>query len=119
MRRLVIFCIVILLCLSAALFRTAVDPLDFTGQWYSASDQSVFFFQEGLIYRSRNFAGLSDTETISGAYTFVKDSIFLFAAGIDGLEEERQLYLVNRGAESSLCENRDGTGEVFFIRYKE
>ena len=120
MRRLVIFCIVILLCLSAAaLFRTAVDPLDFTGQWYSASDQSAFFFQEGLIYRSRNSAGLSGTETISGAYTFGKDSIFLFAAGIDGLEEERQLYLVNRGAESSLCENRDGSGKVFFIRYKE
>ena len=120
MRYLVILCVVIFICiLTVGLCRTAVDPGEFTGKWYSAADQSVYLFQEGLIYCGRHAVAISETETLSGAYSFGKDSIFLFATGIPGLEKERELYLVNRGEESSLCENRDGSGKVYFIRYKE
>ena len=113
-------CVVIFICvLMTGLCRIAVDPSDFTGKWYSATDQSAYLFQEGLIYCSQYSVALSGTETISGAYSFGADSIFLFAEGIPGLEEERELFLVTRGAESCLCENRDGTGTSFFIRYNE
>ena len=119
MRRLYLISSVLLACLALGLCLTAVDPEDFTGQWYSAADQSVYLFRDGLVFCSRHAVPLSDTETISGAYTFGKDRIYLFASGIPGLEKERELYLVISGEEHCLCENPDGTGTVYFIRYQE
>ena len=120
MRRLTIISIVILICiLMAGLCRTAVNPGDFTGKWYSPADQSVYLFQEGLIFCSRHSVPLSETQTISGAYSFGADSIFLFAEGIPGLEKERELYLITRGEERCLCESKDGVGMIYFSRYNE
>ena len=120
MKRFVVICITILFCLTAVgLSRSAADPDDFTGQWYSAADQSVYLFREGLIFCSRHRVPLSDKDAISGAYTFGKDRIFLFATGIPGLETERELYLITEGEECFLGENPDGTGTVYFIRYQE
>ena len=120
MRRSFLICIVILIVLvSAGLSLTATDPDDFIGQWYSAADQSVYQFREGLIFCAKHTVPLSDAEVISGAYSFGKDSIFLFATGIPGLETERELFLIARGEECFLCENPDGTGTVYFIRYQE
>ena len=120
MRRLAIsFISIILIILIAGLCQTALNPEDFSGIWYSANDQTVYRFQEGLIYSAKHAVQLSDSASISGAYTFCKESIFMFVTGIDGLETEREVYLVENGNGSFLCENDDGTGIVYFIRYNE
>lgn len=111
--------IFIILVLLAGLCRTAVDPEDFTGTWYSSKDQSQYLFREGILYCTQNPIPLSDTGYISGAYTFVRGSVFLFARGIPGLEQEKQLYLFRKDRGSFLCENPDGTGNIYFIRYEQ
>ena len=95
MRRLAVFCIVIILLFILVGFsQTAIDPEDFSGEWYSSDKQNVYIFQEGLIYCSQYPIALSDSAFISGAYFHCDDSIILFAAGIPGLETEKELYLV-------------------------
>lgn len=119
MKRWTVFGIGILLCiLVTGLTRTALDPADYTGVWYSPEDQSAYLFQEGLIFCEKHPVAVSDSDFISGSYTFCGDSVFLFAEGISGLEQEMELYLVHKGESSVLCENQDGTGKVYFIRYK-
>ena len=111
--------LILALGLAAVLCRTAVDPADFTGRWYASADQSVYLFQEGIVYCAKHPVMLSEEDAISGAYAFGRDSICLFARGVPGLERERVLYLVRREDSSFLCENRDGTGPVYFIRYDQ
>lgn len=114
MRRSALFGILILICaIIAGLCQTAVDPEDFTGQWYASSDQSIYTFREGIVFSGKF------PDSISGAYTFSRKSIFLFAKGVPGLEQEKQLYLLQKDDGSFLCENPDGTGEIYFIRYKD
>jgi len=120
MKRLAAFSTIILLFIIITGFgQTAVDPEDFAGQWYSSSDQSVYLFQEGLIYCPKHAVAISDNASISGAYSYCKNSIYLFAIGVNGLETEKALYLVHSGDGSFLCENKDGSGIIYFIRYKE
>ena len=115
-----LFCILILaLSLIAVLCRAAVDPEDFTGQWYASADQSVYLFHEGIVYCAKYPVMLSEEAAISGAYVFSRDTICLFARGVPGLERERVLYLVHGEESSFLCENRNGTGPVYFIRYAQ
>lgn len=117
MRRWIVSGFGILLCiLGVALSRPAMDTADFTGEWYSSADQSIYLFQEGILYCAKHGIPLSEETSISGAYTFSRDSIFLFAKGIPGMEREKELYLVRKDGGSFLCENRDGTGPVYFIR---
>ena len=119
MKRLAVSCVIIFLCiLVAGLCQSAIDAEDFTGQWYSSVDQSVYLFQDGILYCSKHAVALSDSTSISGAYSFSRNSIFLFAEGIPGLETEKEIFLVHSGEGSLLCENEDGTGAVYFIRYK-
>lgn len=108
--------IVTLLILIIGLNQTVMAPESYSGQWYSADDQSIYSFHEGLIYCSKYTVALSDTDSISGAYSYCKDSIVLFAQGIDGLETEKEIYLVQNKDGSFLCENPDGTGKTYFIR---
>ena len=108
--------IVTLLILIIGLNQPVMAPQNYSGQWYSADDQTIYSFQEGLIYRSKYTVALSDTDSISGAYSYCKDSIVLFAQGIDGLETEKEIYLVQNKDGSFLCENPDGTGKTYFIR---
>ena len=120
MRRLVILLLVILLLIIiAGLSRTALDPEVFRGEWYSADDQNVYLFQEGLIYCSRSSDALTDADSISGAYTYSRDSIFLFVEGVPGLETEQEIYLVQNHDGRFLCENKDGTGMIYFIQCNE
>lgn len=120
MKRLFLFGImIVLLAVIVGFSRTAFDPDAFTGKWYSAADQSVYLFQEGLIYNSKHSVPVSDKDALSGAYTCCKDSVYLFAKGIAGLETEKELFLVERNDGSFLCEREDGSGEIYFIRYKE
>lgn len=120
MNRTSFFCIILCLGIVIAFWgQTAIDPEDFSGQWYSSGDQNAYLFREGLIYNSKHTVKLSDSEFISGAYSYCKDSIFLFAEGIEGLETEKELYLVHKGDGSFLCENKDGSGTIYFIRYNK
>lgn len=120
MRRLAILSVILfLLIIIAGLSQTAMDPDNFTGKWYSSKDQSIYLFQEGLIYSPKHAVALSDKDSISGAYSFCGTSVFLFAKGIDGLETEQELYLVTNHDGCFLCENTDGSGTVYFIRYDQ
>lgn len=117
MKYLLPLCLVLLI-IALGLNQPLLDPLDYTGQWYSAADQSVYLFENGLIHCQRHTIPVSHSDTISGAYSFSRHSILLFAQGIEGLETEKELYPVHKNEGSFLCENKDGTGEIYFIRYK-
>ncbi len=117
MKRLIISAIIIMvLVISCLLNQTAWDPGYFSGEWYSIQDQSVYLFEEGILYCRHRSVPVSSTEFISGAYSVSRKSVFLFAGGIDGLEQSRELYLVENDTESFLCENKDGSGQIFFVR---
>ena len=118
MKHILALCFVLLIII-LALNQTIIDPQDFTGQWYSTKDQTVYLFQNGLIHCPKHPIAISRSDTISGAYSFSNNSIFLFAKGIDGLKTEKELYLIHRDEGSFLCENDDGDGEIYFIRYKK
>jgi len=109
----------VLLVLILVLGQTAINSQDYIGQWYSADDQSIYLFQDGLIYCSKHIVALSEKDSISGAYTYSKNSILLFAKGIEGLETEQEVYLVNNEDGSFLCENKNGKGKIYFIRYQK
>ncbi len=120
MKRVAVICIVLfIICIFTGLSRTALDPEDFSGLWYTAEDQRAYSFQEGLIFCSKQYPGISGVESIRGAYWYCKDSVILFAKGIEGLETEKELYLIYNGDMSCLCENKDGSGKIYFIRYNE
>ena len=116
MKRWGIAAAVVLLAGFLMLSRTALDPEDFAGQWYSSREQCIYDFRDGLIYCARYPICELDGEPLSGAYAFSGRSILLFVQGIEGLETEREVYLVETREESLLCENKDGTGQIYFIR---
>lgn len=120
MKRFAIVCMVLMIIgIVVGLSRTALDPEDFSGLWYSSDDPSAYLFQEGLIYRSHKDPKVSGLDSFCGAYWFCRDSVFLFVQGMDGLETEKELYLVYGDDVSFLCEHADGSGKNYFIRYKE
>ena len=108
---------VILLLIVAGLCQPVVDPQNYTGLWYSADDQTVYLFQNGLIYCKKHAVPISDTDFVSGAYSYCKNSILLFANGVEGLETVKEVFWVQNDDGSFLCENKDGSGEIYFIRY--
>lgn len=117
MKRLSLFCTMfMLIIIVGGLCLTAIDPADYSGKWYSTKDQNVYLFQEGMIYCPKHAVMLSDTEYISGAYTYSQSSIFLFVDGIEGLETGRELFLIQSADSCFLCEKSDGSGTVYFIR---
>ncbi len=116
MKRWVISISIILLTIICLLGKTAMDPEDFSGEWYSGKEQCIYLFCDGLIYCQKYPVSLSDSDFISGAYTFSEKSVFLFAEGIEGLESPREVYLIQNKDESLLCENDDGSGKIYFIR---
>ena len=120
MKRIAIFCIIIISIISIiGLSQTAINPESFSGEWYASGDQRVFLFQNGLIYSPKNAVISSDAGAVSGAYTYCSDSVFLFTEGVQGLETEKQLYLVHQDVSSFLCDNKDGTGKIYFIRQRK
>ena len=120
MKRWAVLCGALLLILFGVLLgRTAIDPADYTGEWYSYETQRLYCFQNGLIYSPKHGETVSDALPISGAYAFGRNRIFLFVEGISGLESEKQIYLVKHGSEHILCENKDGSGQIYFVRMIE
>lgn len=118
MKRVTLWCIIFsILLIIVGLCQTAINPNAFTGQWYSSADQSIYVFQNGLITCNKHDVTTPEMASISGAYTYCKDSIYLFVNGIEGLETEKELYLVHKGEGSFLFENKDGTGKFYFVRY--
>lgn len=107
----------ILFLVITGLCQPVVDPQNYTGLWYSADDQTVYLFQNGLIYCTKHAVPISDTDFVSGAYFYYKNSVLLFANGVEGLEAEKEVYWVQNDDGSFLCENKDGSGEIYFIRY--
>lgn len=116
MKRWAIAAAIVLLVIFCTLNRTAVNPDDFTGPWYSGTEQCIYHFQDGLISCPKYSILISDGKPISGAYAFAGKSVFLFAEGIEGLETEREVFLIKTAEESLLCENKDGSGQIYFIR---
>ena len=116
MKRWGIAAAVLLLGIFCALNRPAIDPADFTGDWYSSREQCIYHFQDGLIYCPKYPVMVSGADSISGAYVFSGKSIFFFAEGIEGLETEREVYLIETKEESLLCEKADGSGQIYFVR---
>ena len=110
---------IITVAIIAFLGQSAVDPEDFTGEWYSANGQHIYLFQNGIIQCEQHFAELPDGSTFSGAYSFSGKSVALFAMGVDGLEEVKELYLIEHKEESLLCDNSDGTGTIYFVRHNK
>jgi len=100
MKRWGIAAVMALLAAFLFLSRTAVDPEDFTGQWYSSREQCIYEFRDGLIYCSKYPLCKLEEGALSGAYVFSGKSIFLFARGIEGLETEREVYLIEKPEES-------------------
>lgn len=96
--------------------RTATDPQDYSGEWYSADCQCIYLFQEGIIYSRKHTVPLTEGNAISGAYIFAGDTVALFAVGVDGLETVKELYLIQNEEGSILCENRNEDSKIFFIR---
>ena len=116
MKRWGIAAAVVLLGIFCALNQTAMDPADFTGDWYSSREQCIYHFRNGLISCPKYPIMISDGDSISGAYVFSGKSVLLFAEGIEGLETEREVYLIETEDESLLCEKPDGTGQIYFVR---
>lgn len=119
MKRFLITAVIIILAVIGMLGQTILDPADYTGEWYSANGQCVYLFREGIIYCEKHSIPLFDGSAVSGAYTFSGKSIVLFAAGAEGLETTRELYLIEHKEEIYLCDNEEGTGEIFFIRSQQ
>lgn len=109
---------VMVTAMAVLLAQPAVDPEDFTGEWYSATGQHIYLFQNGIIHCEQHSAALPDGSTFSGAYAFSGKSIALFAMGVDGLETVKELYLVQNKEGSLLCDHADGSGTIYFVRHK-
>jgi len=116
MKRWVMALVILFLLLLCFLGQTAMDPEDFSGEWYSSQEQAVYLFEEGIIYCQKYPIAVSEYDYISGGYAFSGKSVFLFAKGIDGLETAKEVYLIQNADESILCEHKDGTGNIYFVR---
>ena len=120
MRRLAAFCVFLIVSILAiGLFCVALDPNQYAGYWYSSNDQCVYLFQDGLIFSVNNAEAFLNEDSFEGAYTYSKDVVFLFVKDIEGLEREKNLYLHHSGDASFLCENKDGSGKIYFMRYNK
>ena len=106
----------LLLAAGLLLGRTA-SPYDlFTGEWYSCDEGNRYVFSQGIIVCEEFGIPLGENQTMSGAYCVSRDSMVLFAQGVEGLETERDVYLVHGPGGDALCEYPDGTGRIFFTR---
>ena len=119
MKKWLLFGIAVIIVISIAfLGQPAVDPEDFTGQWYSTNGQTIYRFQNGIIQCDKHSVAINNGSTFSGAYIFSGKSVTLFAMGVDGLETVKELYLIENKEEFLLCERPDGTGTIYFVRSK-
>lgn len=114
MKRWIPLCVAFLFGGVVLLSRTAISYEDFTGTWYSCSSGEGYLFSQGIIVCQEN--AREEAWAMDGAYSVSRDSLFLFARGVEGLETERVVYLIHRSEGDLLCEKHDGTGAVYFTR---
>lgn len=116
MKRWIALSIVIIILAGGLLFlkRTAIDPSDFTGEWYGAEDGQLYRFHEGLIECPENTH--KDRGDFGGAYFFCGDRVILFTIESDSVSQVRELYLAGEPKGEFLCESPDGTGRIVFSR---
>lgn len=108
---------IVLLLLAAAgilLAQGAVDPADFTGDWYGAEDGRLYQFHEGIISTPEVPRGTEDG--FCGAYIFCKDRILLFTTDTGGQSKLRELYPAGEPKGEFLSETPDGAGRIVFSR---
>ena len=116
MKRWIVFAIVIILFISifALLAQKAMNPADFTGEWYGAEDGRLYRFREGIITGPSDAQGAGDG--FCGAYVFCADRILLFTVSSDGQSELKELYPAGEPKGEFLSETADGTGRIVFSR---
>ena len=116
MKRWIVFVIVLALLLSAfaLLAQKAIDPADFTGEWYGAEDGRLYRFREGIITGPSDAQGAGDG--FCGAYVFCANRILLFTVSSDGQSELKELYPAGEPKGEFLSETADGTGRIVFSR---
>ena len=104
----------ILIAAGCLLTRTAIDPADYTGDWYGAEDGRLYRFREGVISCPEDTRDSEDD--FSGAYLFCKDHVLLFTVSPDGHSQLRELYPAGEPEGEFLCESADGAGRIVFSR---
>ena len=97
--------------LAAGAFLTRPIRSDYSGLWYSAGERQVYVFHDGLISKEGE---LENGEAFLGAYCPAEQKLLLFVLGIDGLEQERELYLIRQNGREALWDREGGT--IFFYR---
>lgn len=102
--------LVIIIGMGCLLAQTAVDPADYTGDWYGAEDGRLYQFSEGIIRSPETGDGFS------GAYAFCKDHILLFTVSPDGESKLKELYPAGEPKGEFLTEGAEGTGRIVFSR---
>lgn len=90
--------------------RTAIDPGDFTGEWYRVEDGRLYRFQEGIIDCPE------DASDFCGAYFFCRDRILLFMVAPSGESRLCELYPAGEPKGEFLSESPDGSGRIVFSR---
>ena len=116
MKRWIVFAIVIVLFISvfALLAQKAIDPADYSGDWYGAEDGKLYRFREGIITSPADTQGARDG--FCGAYVFCADRVLLFTVSSDGQSELKELYPAGEPKGEFLSETADGTGRIVFSR---
>ena len=116
MKRWIALAIILLILISGwgLLARKAVDPADFTGDWYGAEDGRLYQFHEGIITSPEDAQGAGDG--FCGAYLFCKDRVLLFTVSLDGQSKLKELYPAGEPKGEFLSETADGTGRIVFSR---
>lgn len=116
MKRWIAFGTVLLILLAGGIMltQTAVDPADFTGDWYGAEDGQLYQFRDGIISCPADTRGSADG--FYGAYVFCKDRVLLFTASPDGESKLRELYPAGEPKGEFLSETPGGAGRIVFAR---
>lgn len=101
-------------------FHTSVmDPADFVGTWYRASDGARCQFENGIVQCPGQETMVLDDAVFSGAYSFAKDKIAIFVVDDHGVGEVTALNLIRRADGDMLCERSGGKNIVWFCRNPE
>ena len=104
--------LIVLIAGICLLGQTAVDPADYTGDWYGAEDGRLYRFREGIISCPEE----GQADGFCGAYIFCADRVLLFTADPDGQSSLKELYPAGEPKGEFLSESADGAGRIVFSR---
>lgn len=111
-----ILSIVFILCVIFGLSGSVRNPAKFSGKWFYAADGSAYLFHNGIIISEKHHIQMNDEDIFSGAYSFGKDSIFLFFVSSEGVEEVQELQLISEKSGDKLCKRAEDGMNVIFYR---